>query len=91
MFAFTSVYAIARYNVNLNGKEPHSNIIMYLLDKGTCWTALWMMVVSPFAGNLLALGSIYQNWAKINFFQKIVRAREMKREINVHGFLDFNV
>jgi len=72
MFAFTSVYAIARYNVNLNGKEPHSNIIMYLLDKGTCWTALWMMVVSPFAGNLLALGSIYQNWAKIHFFQKIV-------------------
>jgi len=72
MFAFTSMYAIIRYNVNLNGKEPHSNIIMYLLDKGTCWTALWMMVVSPFAGNLLALGSIFQKWSDINLFQKMV-------------------
>ena len=76
LFAFTSTYAIIRYNVNLNGKEPHSNIVMYLLDKGSCWTALWMMVVSPFAGNLLALGSIYQQWSKIGFVQKMVRARE---------------
>ena len=28
--------------------------------------------VSPFAGNLLALGSIYQKWSDIDFFQKMV-------------------
>ena len=69
---FTSTYAIIRYNINLNGKEPHSNIVMYLLDKAFAWTGLWMMVVSPFAGNLLALGSIYREWSKIDSLQKIV-------------------
>jgi hypothetical protein len=47
---------------------------MYLLDKGFAWTGLWMMVVSPFAGNLLALGSIYEKWSNIDTFQKIVRS-----------------
>ena len=74
VFVFTAMYAILRYNINVNGSEPHSNIVMYLLDKAFAWTGLWMMVVSPFAGNLLALGSIYQKWSKIDFLQKIVRA-----------------
>jgi len=69
---FTSTYAIIRYNINLNGKEPHSNIVMYLLDKGFAWTGLWMMAVSPFAGNLLALASIYQKWSNVDFVQKMV-------------------
>jgi hypothetical protein len=73
VFAFTAMYAIVRYDINVNGTEPHSNIPMYILDKAVCWTALWMMVVSPFAGNLLALGSVYQKWSRIHFVQKIVR------------------
>lgn len=72
MFAFTGMYAILRYNVNVNGSEPHSNIVMYLLDKAFAWTGLWMMVVSPFAGNLLAIGSIYQQWSQVGFLQKLV-------------------
>ena len=60
MMLFTSTYAIVRYDVSLNGSEPHSNIVMYLLDKGCYWTA-------PYAGNILALGSIYQKWPKFNF------------------------
>ena len=32
-----------------------------------------MMVVSPFAGNLLTLNSIYQKWSNIGYIQKIVR------------------
>lgn len=72
IFAFSSVYAIVRYDKNLNGVEPHANIPMYLLDKGFAWTGLWMVVVSPFAGNLLTLCSVYQKWSTIPFHQQLV-------------------
>jgi hypothetical protein len=62
VFFFTTMYAIVRYDKSLSGKEPHVNIPVYLLDKAFVWTGLWMMVVAPFAGNLLALDSIYQKW-----------------------------
>ena len=75
IFAFTAMYAIVRYDVNVNGVEPHANIPMYLLDKAFAWTGLWMMVVSPFAGNLLALLSIYEKWSNIDFLQKAVRCK----------------
>jgi len=72
MFLFCSTYAIVRYHENLNGKEPSSNILMYLLDKGYCWVALWMMVVSPMAGNMLALGALYEKFWELNFLYKLV-------------------
>jgi len=63
MFFFTAMYALIRYDKSMSGSEPHANIPMYLVDKAIAWTALWMMVVSPFAGNLLALYSNYQKWS----------------------------
>ncbi len=64
VFAFTAMYAIIRYDMNMNEVEPHANIPMYLLDKAFAWNDLWMMVVSPFAGNLLALLPIYKKMAQ---------------------------
>jgi len=72
MFCFTGTYAIVRYHENINGSEPSSNILMYLLDKGYCWTGLWMMVISPFAGNLLALWNLYEKFGSLSFLHKIV-------------------
>ena len=72
VFAFTSAYAIVRYDKNLNGVEPHANIPMYLLDKAFAWTGLWMVAVSPFAGNLLTLCSIYQKWSTVPLHQQLV-------------------
>ena len=77
IFVFTTTYAIVRYDKSLSGKEPHVNIPMYLVDKAIAWTALWMMVVSPFAGNLLTLNSIYQKWSNIGNLQKIVRRKSL--------------
>jgi hypothetical protein len=51
------------HTTNVNGVEPHANKPMYLLDKAFAWTGLWMMVVSPFAGNLLSLLSTYEKWS----------------------------
>ncbi len=67
------VYAIVRYDKNLNGTYDHSNIPMYLFNKAIAWTALWMMVVSPFAGNILVLKSVYEKWATVDPIQKFVR------------------
>ena len=72
IFAFTSTYAIVRYDKNFNGVEPHANIPMYLLDKSFAWTGLWMVVVSPFAGNLLTLCSVYQKWTTVPLHQQLV-------------------
>ena len=72
VFAFTSVYAIVRYNVNFNGSEPTEQIPMYLLDKSYGWTGLWMMVVSPFAGNLLAIGALCGRFRELPLMDKSV-------------------
>jgi len=72
MFCFTSIYAIIRYHENMNGKEPSSNVIMYLLDKGYAWTALWMMVMSPMAGNLLALGYLFGRFEELSLFEQFL-------------------
>jgi len=72
VFLFTSVYAIVRYNVNFNGSEPTEQIPMYLLDKSYGWTGLWMMVVSPFAGNLLAIGSLCGRFGQLPIMDKMV-------------------
>jgi hypothetical protein len=72
MFVFTTMYALLRYDKSMSGSEPHVDIPMNLVDKAVTWTALWMMVVSPFAVNLLALCSIYQKWSNLGYLQKIV-------------------
>lgn len=72
MFLFTAMYAILRYSQDVNGSEPNSNIPMYLLDKAYAWTGLWMMVVSPFAGNLLALRALYLRFGSLPLLDKVV-------------------
>jgi len=54
-FATTASYAVSRYSVSFNGKYPWSMVPLYILDKSVAWTGLWMLIISPFAGNLLAL------------------------------------
>jgi len=69
---FTCGYAVCRYSEHMNGSYPNSMIPMYILDKGVAWTALWMMVVSPFAGNLLALRAIWLRWEKTGTMDRLV-------------------
>merc|ERR1711937_7920 len=54
-FVTTASYAVTRYSVSFNGKYPWSMVPLYILDKSVAWTGLWMLIISPFAGNLLAL------------------------------------
>ena len=65
MFFFMTMYALIRYDKSMSGSEPHANISMYLVDKAIAWTALWMMVVLPFAGNsrpILNLPKVVEYW-----------------------------
>ena len=71
-FAFAAMYTIVRYHVNVNGSEPTAQIPMYLLDKAFAWTGLWMMVVSPFAGNILAISSLMGRFGSLGFMDKMV-------------------
>lgn len=72
MTLFTCTYAICRYSEHINGSYPNSIIPLYILDKGIAWAALWMMVVSPFAGNLLAMQAIWLRWSKTGIMDKLV-------------------
>jgi len=72
MTCFTAFYAICRYSEDVNGAEPNDQIVMYLMDKAFCWTGLWMMVVSPYAGNMLALGALWKKFGSLPFMDKIV-------------------
>jgi len=72
IFIFTSIYAIVRYNEYFNGSEPTQQIPMYLLDKSIGWTGLWMMVVSPYAGNMLALSALWSRFGKLPILDKVV-------------------
>jgi len=57
-FVTTASYAVTRYSVSFNGKYPWSMVPLYIIDKSVAWTGLWMLIISPFAGNLLALQGI---------------------------------
>jgi len=72
VFFFTSGYAICRYSVHINGSEPDANIVMYLLDKAFAWTGLWLMVASPFAGNVLALMALFKRFGDLGGMDKMV-------------------
>lgn len=69
---FCIAYAIIRYSEKFNGAYPGSMIPMYIIDKGIAWTGLWMMVVSPFAGNLLALGAMCNRFGSLRVVDKLV-------------------
>lgn len=69
---YTWCYAVTRYSVTFNGKYPWSMIPMYVTDKAIAWTALWLMVVSPFAGNLLAMKGIIERWSRTSIWDKLM-------------------
>lgn len=71
-FIFTATYAITRYSQNFNGGEPDRSILMYLLDKAFAWTGLWMMVISPYAGNVLALRGLYGRFGSLSLMYKVI-------------------
>jgi len=77
VFVFTSIYAIVRYNEHFNGSEPTQQIPMYLLDKSIGWTGLWMMVVSPYAGNMLAIGALCGRFGELPMIDKVVTVLSM--------------
>ena len=64
-------YAFTRYTEWVNGKYGITMIPLYLVDKGISWTALWMMSAAPFAGNLLALSTVFSSWDKANSIDKV--------------------
>lgn len=77
LFAFSSLvvtfaYAFCRYSEHVNGKYPNSMMPMYVLDKAIAWTALWMMIAAPLAGNILALRLLLPALDKLKPLQKFV-------------------
>ena len=70
---FTCIfYATCRYSESINSIYPKSVSQVYILDKAIAWTALWMMIVSPFAGNLLVIRTIWMHWSKTCTLDKMV-------------------
>lgn len=63
IFSFTFGYAFTRYSELVNGGYGWTMVPLYISDKALCWAGLWMFLVSPFAGNLLALGATSKNWS----------------------------
>lgn len=73
MTVFTlSFYAIYNYSERIGGNYPKSVSVLFVLDKAIAWTALWMMVVSPFAGSLLVVRTIWLRWNKTCVLDKII-------------------
>jgi len=72
MLLFCSGWAITRYSEDFNGKYPWKMVPMYILDKAIAWVALWMMVISPFAGNILTLETLYGNFGNIHIGNKLL-------------------
>lgn len=59
-------YAFTRYSEWVNGDYPYTMMPLYVLDKAIAWTALWMISVSPFAGNLLTVLHVFSNLGQAN-------------------------
>jgi hypothetical protein len=73
IFIFSFTYAYTRYSEYVNGAYPDTMVPMYILDKGISWASLWMMVVCPFAGNILTMGAaIQENWSATTVMDKIL-------------------
>jgi len=75
IFVFAFTYAYTRYSEFVNGKYPNTMVPMYIADKGISWVSLWMMVVCPFAGNILTMGAAIQdNWSATTAMDRILIA-----------------
>ena len=76
IFGFSFTYAYTRYSEYVNGDYPNTMVPMYtIMNKGTSWASLWMMVVCPFAGNILTMGAaIQENWSATTVMDKILIA-----------------
>jgi len=72
MTLFTTVYAVFLHHEGINGKYPSSMMPHYIFDKAIAWTALWMMVVPSFAGNLLVIKSVWERVEKAIVVDKAV-------------------
>lgn len=72
ILVYTFIYSLIRSHENWNGKNTTSMIPMYILDKAISWTSLWMMVVSPFAGNLLTLKAMYNRLSNHTLLDKFI-------------------
>mmetsp|Transcript_24456 Transcript_24456/g.36940 ORF Transcript_24456/g.36940 Transcript_24456/m.36940 type:complete len:375 (-) Transcript_24456:1725-2849(-) len=70
IFLTAFAYAFTRYSEWVNGSYPYTMVPLYIADKAISWTALWMIIVSPFAGNVLALGAIRSNWESCSAVDK---------------------
>jgi hypothetical protein len=65
-------YAFCRYTVFVNGSYPITMVPLYILNKGISWTALWMITISQFAGNLLVLSDAFKHWNQLKLLDKVV-------------------
>ena len=72
IFLYAFGYAFTRYSELVNGAYSYQMIPLYIVDKAVSWTALWMIVVSPFAGNLLAMLGTLSNWKNAAGIDKIM-------------------
>ena len=72
VFLFAFAYAFTRYSVWVNGGYDYTMIPLYIMDKAIAWTALWMISVAPFAGNLLMLINAFSNWEVMSCVDKLV-------------------
>jgi len=71
-FVATAGYCITRDLEIFNGKYPFSMLPLYVFDKAFAWTGLWMLIISPFAGNLLALHGVMKSCGNLGFMDYLV-------------------
>jgi len=73
IFLFTFGYAFTRYSEYVNGNYPNTMVPMYLMNKAVAWTSLWMIIVCPFAGNILTMGAVIKDkWAATTIMDKFL-------------------
>lgn len=72
LFLFTFGYAFTRYSDKVNGGYPYTMVPFYTADKALCWAGLWMFLVPPFAGNILALSASFKNWSTLSVIDKML-------------------
>jgi len=75
IFIYAFGYAYTRYSEHVNGGYPNTMMPLYVADKGVSWVALWMLVVCPFAGNILTMGAaIKKNWSATTILDRLLIA-----------------
>ena len=73
IFIYAFGYAYTRYSEHVNGGYPNTMMPLYVADKGIFCGSLWMLVVYPFAGDILTTGAaIKKNWSATTILDKIL-------------------